>query len=57
MIKAFKQRKISILLEPLATSTRINYDENGQNYGGEYNDPAMEDKLQHQEHRPKYNSA
>ena len=29
MIKAFKQRKISILLEPLATSTRINYDENG----------------------------
>ena len=34
-----------------------NDDENGQQFGGEYNDPIMQDNMQHQENRPKYNSA
>ncbi len=34
-----------------------NYDENGQQFEGEYNDPIMQDNMQHQENRPKYNSA
>ena len=34
-----------------------NYDENGQQFEGEYNDPVMQDNMQHQENRPKYNSA
>lgn len=34
-----------------------NFDENGQPFEGEYNDPVMQDNIQHQENRPKYNSA
>ena len=34
-----------------------NYDENGQQFEGEYNYPVIQDNIQHQENRPKYNSA
>ena len=41
----------------LAEDENDGYDENGQNYAGEDIDPAMQDQIQHQENRPKYNSA
>ena len=34
-----------------------NFDENGQPFEPEYNDPVMQDNMLHQENRPKYKSA